>query len=163
MPQLPYPPHRYDEDLHLKVPLLLWLAMVVLVRHFLILGITFLPTTGEEIKILRELVHPLYLLSDLPAGLMLFVAMRRRPECADWGRRVRHIGRWLLSSSAAGYLIFLALTLFLAGRPLHLAVNELILLSILLHLGVLGYLVRSRLLRDLFRDFPEAKRVGRQS
>ncbi len=154
MPNLAHPAHSYNEDLHLKVPLMLWLAMVFLVRHFLLLGITFLPTTGEEIKILRELVHPLYLLSDLPAGLVLFVAMRRRPECADWGRRVWRLAPWLLGSSAAGYLAFLSLNLFLTGRPLYLSINELILLSILLHLGILGYLSRSRLLRDLFRDFP---------
>jgi len=158
MPNLPHPAHRYNEDLHLKVPLLLWLAMFFLVRHFLILGITFLPTTGEEIKILRELIHPLYLLSDLPAGLVMLVAMRRRPECADRGRRVWRLGRWLLGISAAGYLIFLSLNLFVTGRPLHLALNELLLLSILLHLGILGYLIRSGLLRDLFDDFPEAKR-----
>jgi len=162
MPNLPHPAHRYDEDLHLKVPLLLWLAMVFLVRHFLLLGITFLPTTGEEIKILRNLVHPLYLLSDLPAVLVLFVAMRRRPECANWGRRVWHRGRWLLGVSAAGYLVFLALNIVHTGRPLRLAVNELILLSVLLHVSIIIYLARSGLLRDLFRDFPEAKRVAHQ-
>lgn len=39
-----YPPERYSDDLILRVPPVLWLVMLFLVRHLILLGITFLPT-----------------------------------------------------------------------------------------------------------------------
>lgn len=141
--------------MQLKVPWTLWIVMVFLVRHLLLLGVTFMPTTGEEIKVLRELIHPQYLPADIPAALVLFLAMRRRPECGDWPRRLWRHGRWLLMASAAGYLLLLGLTLVGGGQPLQITVDEWILASVLLNVWILVYLVRSPLLRDLFADFPD--------
>jgi hypothetical protein len=160
MPARRYPASRYDDQLNLRTPLPLWLAMAFLVRHLALLGITFLPTTGEEIEVLRDLVQPWYLLADMPALPVLFVAMRRRPQCGDWARRTWRSGRWLLMASAAGYLVLLGPTLAASARPLHLVLNEWVLASVVANLWILIYLVRSPLLRDLFADFPERRSQG---
>jgi len=147
-------PDRYDEHLTLKVPPMLWLTLVFLVRHLLLLGITFMPTTGQEITVLRDLVRPEYLIADLIALPMLVVAVRRRPEAPDWMRRLWPAGRALLSLSALVYLVLLARTLVTSGRPLTNAVDDSVLISALLNLAVVAYVARSPLVRDLFREFP---------
>jgi hypothetical protein len=40
----PYPSHRYNDDLVLRVPPALWLVMLFLVRHLVLLGITVFPS-----------------------------------------------------------------------------------------------------------------------
>lgn len=149
-----YDPSRYDEHLTLKVPFTLWLVLAFLLRHLLLLGITFLPTTGEEITLLRNLIQPAYLACDLLALPVAIVAARRRPEAANWMRRLWPWGRGLLIASAVLYLVLLAGRIGLSGEPLITAVDEAVLISGLLNLAVIAYLWRSRLAQDLFREFP---------
>ena len=80
-----YPPERYTDDLILRVPPALWLVMFFLVRHLILLGITFLPTMamGQEVLMLRGLVRPWYLPADLLALPVLIAAVRRRGPCCD--------------------------------------------------------------------------------
>jgi len=155
-----YGPEHYNDDLVLKVPVPLWLVLVFLVRHLLLLGITFLPTTGEEIRVLRELVRPEYLIADLIALPVLLIAIRRRPQAPDWMRRLWPTGPWLLSLSVLTHLILLGRALAAVGQPLERSLNEATLIVVLLDLAVLAYLWRSRLLRDLFRMFPESQHRG---
>lgn len=152
--RLKYEPERYDDHLCLRVPLMLWLSLVFLVRHLLLLGITFLPTTGEEITLLRELIRPQYLLADLVALPVLIAALRRRPRAPGWMPRIWSIGRPLLILSAALYLLLLGATLLSAGRPLTATLNEVALVSALLSLAISAYLLRSHLARDLFAQWP---------
>jgi hypothetical protein len=149
-----YPSFRYDPGLVLKVPPTLWLLMLFLVRHFVLVGLTFTPRGGSTVSYLRDLVSPLFLVSDLPALLVLVAAARRRagatrPIRALWSR-----GRVLLGASAVLYLVLLAASLWASGQPLDLAVNEAVVASVCAHLLVLVYLVRSRLAKDVFEDFP---------
>ena len=149
-----YPPSRYDEHLVLKVPATLWLTLAFLLRHLFLLGITCMPTTGDEIRVLRDLVQPEYLIADLIALPVLVVAARRRPQAPDWMRRVWPAGRALLSASAALYLGLLTTHLARSGQPLIVAIDEAVVISALLNLAVIAYLWRSPLLRDLFKEFP---------
>jgi hypothetical protein len=153
-------PDRYDEHLTLKVPPMLWLTLVFLLRHLLLLGITFMPTTGEEITILRDLIRPEYLIADLIALPVLVVAVRRRPEAPDWMRRSWPAGRVLLILSALVYLILLTHRLLTSSQHLSDVVDEAVLISALLNLAVLAYLARSPLVRDLFREFPARDRTN---
>lgn len=150
----PWGPQHYDEHFALKVPALMWLTLVFLVRHLLLLGITFMPTTGTEITVLRDLIRPEYVVADLVALPVLLVALRRRARAPDWMRGLWPAGRVLLTLSALVYLALLGRTLLGSERQLIQSVDEATLLSILLNLAVLLYLWRSALVRDLFRDFP---------
>jgi len=152
---MPHDPSRYDEHLTLKVPFTLWLVLAFLLRHLLLLGITFMPTTGEEITVLRDLIRPVYLAADLLALPVAIVAARRRPQAPDWMRRLWPFGRPLLTASALVYLALLGVHLATSGEPLVTAVDEAVLISALLNLAVIAYLWRSALVRDLFREFPE--------
>jgi hypothetical protein len=147
-------PQHYDEHLALKVPVLMWLTLAFLVRHLLLLGITFMPTTGDEITVLRDLIRPEYLIADLIALPVLVVALRRRPQAPDWMRKLWPASRSLLTLSALVYLALLGGTLLNSERRLMETVNEATLISIMLSLALLLYLWRSVLVRDLFRDFP---------
>jgi hypothetical protein len=151
-----FDPDRYDADLNLKVPAMLWLVIAFQLRHLLLLGITFLPTTGTEINVLRELIRPIYLLADLTALPVAVVALRRRAQSPMWMRRLWPAGRALLMASVVLYLGLLGLQLLGASRPLIAVLDEATLVSLLLSLAALGYLWRSALVRDLFREFPTA-------
>lgn len=153
---LRYPPERYDEYLVLRVPVLLWVTMVFLIRHLLLLGITFLPTTGEEITVLRQLIQPLYLAADLLALPVLVAAVRRRPRAARWMRRLWPAGRALLMLSAALYLVLLTAQLAGAEARLTDTIDEATILSAFLNAAVIAYLWRSPLVKDLFRQWPAA-------
>ncbi|KAA6185849.1 DUF2919 domain-containing protein [Thiohalocapsa marina] len=166
MPVPTYEPEHYNEHLVLKVPLVLWLVLLFQVRHLLLLGITFLPTTGQEITVLRQLVQPAYLIADLIALPLLVTAARRRPQAPDWMRRLWPRGRWLLTLSGLAYLGVLGWSLtyggvhaglqrgLLAGGRTAGAVDEAVLTSTLLTLAAIAYLWRSPRVRDLFREFP---------
>jgi len=149
-----YAPECYDEHLTLKVPVMLWLTLAFLVRHLLLLGVTFMPTTGQEITVLRNLIRPEFVLADLIALPVLLVALRRRPEAPDWMRRIWRAGRPLLTVSALLYLGLLGWSQIRSGERLVDAVDEAVLISVLLTLAALAYLWRSPLVADLFREFP---------
>ncbi|QVL48470.1 MAG: DUF2919 family protein [Thiocapsa sp.] len=151
-----YAAHRYDDDLLLKTPILLWLTLVFLVRHLLLLGITFLPTTGEEIEVLRNLVRPELLFADLPAALVLAAGFRRRRPCPGWVRGIWQRAREILTLSIFIYLGVLLTVLTDSSQPLRDAIDELLLASLLLSLAVPFYLWRSRLVADVVRDCPRA-------
>lgn len=152
-----YASHRYDDDLLLKVPVLLWLVLVFLVRHLLLLGITFLPTTGEEIEVLRTLVRPEFLVADLPAALVLAAGFRRQRPCPDWVGRVWPRAREILTLSILMYLGILVAVLAGSSLPLRDAIDEPLLVSLLLSLAVPIYLWRSRLVADVVRDCPRTR------
>lgn len=158
--RLKYTPERYGDYLCLRVPLTLWLCLVFLVRHLLLLGITFLPTTGEEITVLRELVRPEYLLADLIAVPVLVAAIRRRPRAPRWMPHIWKLGRELLIASAALYLLLLGAALLRSARPLTATLNEATLISVLLSLSIIAYLLRSPLIRDLFSQWPQDERLS---
>lgn len=158
---LKYAPERYDDHLCLRVPVTLWLCLVFLVRHLLLLGITFLPTTGQEITVLRELIRPEYLLADLIALPVLVLGFRRRPRSPHWMPKLWRIGLRLLLASAGLYLLLLCAHLLALARPLTATLNEATLISVLINLAIIAYLIRSPLLRDLFTQWPtESTRVS---
>lgn len=149
-----YGSDRYDDDLLLKVPILLWLALAFCVRHLLLLGITFLPTTGEEIEIFRNLIRPEFLVADLPAAAVLLAGFRRRRPCAGWVSRIWRRAREILTVSIVLYLGLLVRHMLGSGESLDRTIDEPLLISVLLSLAAVAYLWRSPLLADVLRDCP---------
>ncbi len=150
-----YPAHCYTDNLVLRVPPALWLAMLFLVRHLVLLGITFLPTMGQEVLALRDLVQPQYLIADLIALPVLIAAARRRREAGWVWRSVWSWGRALLTASALAFPALAVGRLLTTGRPLALGIDGPLLASLLASLAVVAYLWRSPLVRDVFREFPK--------
>ena len=154
--RLPYPPECYDIHFNLRIPATLWLIMVLLLRHGLLLIITFMPTTGKEITVLRELIRPEYLLADAIALPVFISAIRRHaPITPAWMRQVWQRARILLSLSLLVYLSQLTNNLLTGPGSVERRLSEAVLISALLNLAALTYLWRARMLPDLFRDWPD--------
>ena len=154
--RLRYPLERYDAQFNLRIPATLWLIMVLLLRHGLLLIITFMPTTGKEITVLRDLIRPEFLLADALALPVFVSAIRRNAKRTPaWMPRVWRHARTLLSLSLLLYLALLSAPLLAGTGPLVQRLSEAALLSALLNLAALAYLWRSPLLPDLFRDWPQ--------
>jgi hypothetical protein len=154
-----YPAFRYTDELVLRVPFALWLAMLFLVRHLALLGVTFLPTTGQEILWLRGLVRPEYLIADLIALPVLVAAARRRSQAGTLWRALWLRGRGLLTASALLYPALAVGGPLASGRPLAFAIEGTLAAGMLASLAVVFYLWRSPHARDCFREFP-GKGVG---
>jgi hypothetical protein len=151
-----YPARYYDEQLMLKVPILLWFVMAILVRDLALLGITFVPRSGEAIHVLRDYVQPLYIIADVPALAVLLAAIRRKPGASGWMRIIWRWGRGLLALSA---LLHLGLWLIHFGSAQHWnpsRLHEGVILTVVIDAAILSYVLRSSLLADLFRDLPAA-------
>lgn len=153
--RLIYPPERYDAELNLRIPLTFWLVLGFLLRHGILLLITFMPTTGQEITVLRDIIRPEYLLADAIALPVFISAIRRRPEAPAWMRRVWHRARTWLGLSVLSYLCLLGYALARDPRPLDQRLSEATLITLLLNLAILAYLGRSRLLKHLLEEWPE--------
>jgi len=151
-----YPSHYYDDHLVLRVPPVLWIAMAFLVRDVALLAVTFIPRSGDAIIVLRDFVQPLFLAADLPALLVLAIALRRKPDSPDWMRRIWGWGRQLLALSAVLHLGLWAARFGMVHHWNPYQINEGVILSLALDAVILVYLLTSPLLRDLFRDFPTA-------
>ena len=149
-----YPPERYSDDLVLRVPPALWLVMLFLVRHLVLLGITFLPTMGQEVLMLRGLVRPWYLPADLLALPVLIAAARRRADAGTVLRLAWARGGTLLTLSAMAFPVLAIAGLLASGRPLLIGIDAPMLGATLGSVGAIAYLHRSPLARDAFRDFP---------
>lgn len=149
-----YPSHYYDDHLVLRVPLPLWIAMAFLVRDLAVLAVTFVPGSGEAVNLLRDFVQPLFLIADIPALLVLAIALRRKPDSPGWMRRIWGWGRHLLALSAILHLVLWTAHFGMVHRWNLFRLDEGVVLSLALDAVILVYLLTSLLLRDLFRDFP---------
>lgn len=147
---------HYDDNLGLRVPPMLWLSMLFLVRHPILIGITFLPTSGDTLEYLRALVEPIRLAADLPALVVLIAATRRRPEAGARTRAIWARGRWLLGASAILDGVLGMHSLLGAGPGQSMIAGQLVVAMLVVDLWICLWLASSRLLRDLFADFPPA-------
>lgn len=150
-------PHRYDAAFRLKISPLLWIAMLHGLRHAM-----FLLAAGTPAAILldggwmRLQATPLLLPADALVAAVLLVAGHRVAGAKAFVRRLWHAGRATL---IAAYV--LDMVLFAAVRREVLATPQApdfatALAVLAIDAAVALFLVRSRLVRDIFADFPEA-------
>ena len=152
-----YPPSSYDDNLVLKVPLLLWVAMFFLVRHFIFLGLTFLPRVGDAMSYLRDVVEPMFLIADLFAAPVLYIALRRKPGSPKWMRRLWNRGRAVLVASALIYAGLWIINFAIEQRWHLMALKEALVVSLAFDFVFLVFVTTSPLVRDVFQDFPPAE------
>ena len=152
---LNYPSYRYDDNFVLKVPLLLWLTMLYGVRHaFLLAAAWMMPSDvfGTPWTYMQSSV--LFLATDAVAALLLLATGHRVPTGWKFMRPVWKLGRWLLSGAfGAAIVLFVYLNRETITDPEDLHFLDAILV-IVVDLAFIAYLLGSRLVRDVFRDFP---------
>ncbi|MES2877931.1 MAG: DUF2919 family protein [Pseudomonadota bacterium] len=148
-----YSPHRYDKHFRLKTPFLLLLVMLYGLRHVAALwspGLQF--SGGEWVKLLGDwrLVAP-----DVLVVLVLLAAGHRVANAHRYMRQLWHMGRvLLLVAYGTSALLFMGI-----HRKLLLSVSDanfvLAAATLVLDAVIIFYLARSRLLQDVFADFPD--------
>lgn len=149
-------PHRYDAAFRLKLSPLLWATMIHGLRHAL-----FLLAAGTPAALLfdGDWMHLqaawLLLPSDALVAIVLLAAGHRVAGAKPATRRLWHAGRHLLMAAHA-----LDILLFAVLRRDVLADADAsgfgaAVFVLVLDAVVLLFLARSRLVRDIFADFPE--------
>lgn len=84
---LKYPAHHYDENLVLKVPAMLWLVILYGIRHFLFVGFAkLMPMDIVTIPWINFQTSPFFMLTDLPAAIVLFAIGHRVPNGQNFMR-----------------------------------------------------------------------------
>lgn len=151
-----HPPHRYDAAFRLKISPLLWIVLIHGLRHAL-----FLASAGTPAALLLDsawlhLQSTWQLLpSDVLVTVVLLASGHRVPGATPFVRRVWHAGRGVLCAAyGVDFVLFAVLRRDVLSTPSDDAfVTAVAVLAI--DVAVLLFLARSRLVRDIFADFPE--------
>jgi hypothetical protein len=153
---LKYSAHHYDENLVLKVPAMLWLVILYGIRHFIfVVFAKLMPMDIVTIPWINFQTSPYFILTDLPAALVLFAIGHRVPNGQNFMRRVWKSGRWLLLASyVAGITLFSYLNKDVMTDPSSWDFPD-AMFVVMMDVVVVAYLLGSERVRDVFRDFPD--------
>ena len=145
---------RYNIHNVLRPNWLLILSLFFLCRHiflFVLVGLMGLRGGGAPgMKVLVEMLNPVYNITDILPAMMFYVMSVRSPKAKTLPRWLWKHGRLLVFLSIATFLIVfafrtqLALSTYGAVEWVVIAVNVLI----ALYIGLSGFI------RDLFNEFP---------
>lgn len=156
-----YPPDSYDRNLVLKVPFLLMVILLYSVRHLFIVFLAYNPSPkfAGAFAFMQPLASPYFMLTDLPAMLVLAAWIRRAPKAGDAIRWIWRHGQTLLTFSL---LLQFALLVFLEGGGVWSAYfygerERMVIVSLGLNLLALYFLWRFPLFGDVFADFPKSE------
>jgi hypothetical protein len=149
-----YGPSSFDEDMCLKPPLLLWIAVAYLARAILlpiVIGIGHFSGVDERaFSVLRPLWSTDALAPAAAALPLLYAMLRRAPTAADATRWIWARGRVFLGASAA-----LDATLSCFHFLHDSGDSQFVLMSgAALDAYFLVYILGARRVRDTFTDFP---------
>ena len=151
-----YAPSNYDDDMCLKPPLLLWLAVLFLSRAIMLpiaIGIGHIAgVEAQAMTLLRGFWSEDQLLPALFAIPVFYALCRRMPTAPN------HV-RWIWARSRLFLVIATALDIVLPFiAPLwHRDINDQLLMSLLsagMDAYFLLYVLAARRVRDTFADFP---------
>ena len=146
---------RYDKHFTLKPSLALQLIVVFLCKDLmlsLLLGFSKFKTRGGSVaEDAATLIQPIFIISNLPASAVLLAMLTRGPTAGPAIRLIWKGGRYLIGLSI---LIYLATFVTLRGAD----VFDYTIIdwgAVTLHLVIVGYIFSSKLVRDIFAEFPE--------
>lgn len=149
---LKYGGDAFDERALLRVPALLWLIVLYAVHPLLLLALGVLPKGGSGFAFLQGYVVDYWVVSALPAALVLAAWCLRTPRAGRLRRGLWHAGPWLLLSSLALHLAFTVRALLHPDATA--AVPAFAAESAAVDLFAMTVLVLSERMRDTFRDYP---------
>ncbi len=139
-----------------------WLTILFLTRH--IVGFILVSMSGRgggrvgvgreaiELGDVMSLIEPIYMIADIPALALLYALGSRMPKSGAAVRWVWGAGRPLIIASVAVYLALFALTRGADVASFGLATW----VSLALNLLVIGYVLKSGYMKDMFGQFPAA-------
>ncbi len=149
---------EYDNNLCLKAPLHLIIALLISSRHLIItlLANSAIPKIAASFSYLQSSSSFWFVIADIPALLVLLGLANRQPNAAILWRYAWTNGRLLATSS-----IFLNIYLCFTFGDLdsfrinsYTSAQRSIILSIGIDILVIYYLWRFKIVHDVFADFP---------
>ena len=144
--------YRYDENFVLRVPPLLSAAIYWSIHHVFLLILAAASNSGEVFGLALDYGGSvLFLLSDLPGGLVLFARLNRTP---DAGRTIRWIWHHGLLLLIVGLGAGTAVTLKLYYRDV-IGFENPGFFMVAANCCVVLYLLCSKQARNVFADFPK--------
>ncbi len=151
-----------DVDKHgsLRVPSVLWVALAVLCRYWILVVVVFASArrAPDVVRVLGDGFSWYFLLLEIPAILILLATARRGPEAGQLWRWLWHNGRTLIACAVVAHLGATAWLLWSAD--VWRRWPELFLASCnLFDLAVLTSVLRDPYYRQLFADFPSKQPV----
>ncbi len=141
----------------LRVPLGMWLGLIVLARHWVLLIVVGASARRESrsVLLLGEGGIPwLAMAMEVPALVLMVLAFRRTPEALSLTRSLWRLGPWFAATTAA---LNTAWTVHLLLQNSHWRPwPELALASmLLLDFAIVAAFFTAPYYRQLFREFPE--------
>ncbi len=163
-----YDYRRYNQYDILKPHWGFWLTLVFLARH--VVGFVLVSMAGaavggngggapkEAIDLggLISLIDPIYMIADIPALVLLYALGSRVPKSGAAARWLWGAGRWLILASVAVYLALFTLTRGFDVAAFGWATWA----SLALNVLVIGYVLKSSYMRDMFAQYPPAEDGG---
>jgi Protein of unknown function (DUF2919) len=141
----------------LRVPLGMWLGLIVLARHWVLLIVVGASARRESRSVLLlgdDGVPWLAMVMEVPALVLMLLAFRRTPEALSLTRRLWRLGPWFAAATAA---LNAAWTVQLLLQNSHWRPwPELALASmLLLDFAIVAAFFTAPYYRQLFSEFPE--------
>lgn len=151
-----YPSSYYDEQMCLKPPLLLWVAVFYLSRTitlpFAMAVLHFAGVDSAAITYVRAFWSIDALISSLVAAVMLYALIRRVPNAAKHIRWIWAHGRVILAGAAALDIVPLVIALM---RRREIDDQSLwSVFAVLIDVFFLLYILAARRVRQAFSEFP---------
>ncbi|MDM8558362.1 DUF2919 family protein [Candidatus Parabeggiatoa sp. HSG14] len=142
----------YNEYNVLKVPLLLVLASIYLLKHFLIFALPMISTIPFLVRFAHLQFSVPLVLSGIPAILVIVAMLRRIPKTrSPILRGIWQWGKALLLSSLLLEVGFTILYIVLELKKF----NEVSLVFLYLDIVLIIYLIKSQRVREVFAEFPD--------
>ena len=146
----------YDRQLCLKFNDTLWIILVFLLRPYLI-SIASLANRKDKMGVIN-FFYPdktslvMGILAGLPAALVIFAWMRKKPDAASVIRKIWHRGRELLAASAL-LNAMIVLVPYLIGRVHRIDAIGWVQLAV--SVSIIPVVYFSAYIRDCFADYPK--------
>jgi hypothetical protein len=151
----PYPASQYDDEMCLKAPLPLWLAILYLSRAITLpIAMAIGHVAGVDDRAIAQFrgFWSVYgLLPSLIAAVILVTLLRRTPAAPDWMRWVWARGRGVLAVAAILDMILL-MTADIRQQGFELSLGSIA--AALFDGCLLVYILAVRRVRDVFAEFP---------
>jgi hypothetical protein len=153
---LKYDAHRYDDFLHLRISLLLWMVILYGIRHPLFVAAAHLmPGDVWGMPLVSLQADSRLIWADIPAALTLLSTGHRIKNAKAVMVWIWHHGAGLLLLSYFASMLAFAFThRELIANPDGNGFADVCIVLAIDIIAIL-YLLRSELVRDIFADFPE--------
>ena len=153
---LKYSPADYDDKFCLKINDTLWFFLLFLLRPYVVTIVSLVNRKDRMglINLLYEDKMALWwgLLAGVPAALVIYAWVRRKPDASPLTRTLWHRGRELLALAAIANAAVVFIP-FWMGIVRQLNMAGWIQLGI--SLGIVPILYSSTYIRDCFADYPK--------